>query len=559
MKETEMADSQDIPVEPLDVIVAGYGPAGATIAGLLGRRGWRVAVLDQAAAIYDKPRAITADHEALRVMQEIGIADEVVAMSMPHPGTDYTGLEGQVIKRFYPGPDEPLGWVQNWMFVQPELEATMRRAIQHMPSVQTLLQHQLLDVNQDADIVEARVRRLTDGTTHTLRARWLIAADGASSTVRKQFSPLIEDLAFDEWWLVVDVWVRGAVELPQRCTQYCRPSRPGTYIVGPGALRRWEIKMLPGETPQQFQNHAKVWRVLGEFVDTSGLEHCRTAIYRFHALVVQQWRHGRVFLLGDAAHQMPPFLGQGLCAGVRDAFNLAWKLDAVMRGGAALKLLDTYTEERKRHVRTVVGHAKAFGLIIGELDEQAARERDKRLEADLISGRAETVRARFIPGLETGLIDYDTDGVPTPGAGELFLQPWVREAGSDWQRLDDVVGTNFAIVTTSGESLGLLDEETNDRWKMLGGRLIRVRPSTMPTVGDTCNGLLLEEREGLLSDWLNGLDALAALVRPDRYVYGVARSEEELRRLVRELTDEICPAVSRETGDRQGGRIAVNA
>ena len=554
-----MADSQDTPVEQLDVIVAGYGPAGAAIAGLLGRRGWRVAVLDQAADIYDKPRAITADHEVLRVLQEIGIADEVAQASAPHPGTDYTGLEGQVIKRFYPGPDEPLGWMQNWMFVQPELEATMRRAIQRMPSVQTLLQHQLLDASQDGDIVEARVRRLTDDTTHTLRARWLIAADGASSTVRKQFSPVIEDLAFDEWWLVVDVWVRGPVALPPRCVQYCRPSRPGTYIVGPQALRRWEIKMLPGETPQQFEDHAEVWRVLGEFVDTSNLEHCRTAIYRFHALVVQQWRHDRVFLLGDAAHQMPPFLGQGLCAGVRDAFNLTWKLDAVMRGHATPQLLDTYTEERKHHVRTVVGHAKEFGLIIGELDEHAARERDRRLEADLLSGKAEMVRARFTPGLEVGLIDHDADGVPTPGAGELFVQPWVREReqGADWQRLDDVVGANFVIVTTSADVLSAFDGEMGELWRALGGRLVCVRDSVKVT-GAICDTLMLQERETLLSDWLCNLGAVAAVIRPDRYVYGAASSPEELRRIVRELADEMSPA-TRGAVIGHCGRIGVEA
>ncbi|SPO54623.1 Monooxygenase FAD-binding protein [Pseudomonas sp. JV551A1] len=537
-----MAFSQEIPAEPLDVIVAGYGPAGATIAGLLGRRGWRVAVLDQAAAIYDKPRAITADHEALRVLQEIGIADEVAAMSTPHPGTDYTGLEGQVIKRFYPGSDEPLGWMQNWMFEQPKLEGSMRRAVQRMPSVLTLLQHQLLEVSQDADSVEARVCRLTDGTTHTLRARWLVAADGASSTVRKQFSPAIEDLAFDEWWLVVDAWVRGPVELPSRCVQYCRPSRPGTYIVGPDALRRWEIKMLPGETPQQFQDHAEVWRVLGEFVDPSGLEHCRTAIYRFHALVVEQWRHGRVFLLGDAAHQMPPFLGQGLCAAVRDAFNLAWKLDAVMCGRATQQLLDSYTEERKRHVRTVVGHAKAFGLIIGELDEQAARERDKRLEAELVSGAAQTIRAQFTPGLVTGLIDRDVEGVPSVGAGELFVQPWVREGDAQWQRLDDVLGANFAIVATSSEVLSAFDEQTRESWKALEGRLIQIQPQALAANGGACDAWVLQEREALFNGWLERLGAVAAVVRPDRYVYGVACSAEELRRLVHELAQKMFQA-----------------
>src|SRR5690606_34687026 len=156
------------------------------------------------------------------------------------------------------------------------------------------LEHQLLDFAQNERGVEARVRRAADGSIATLCARYLIAADGASSIVRKQLAPAIEDLAFDEWWLIVDAWLRGPVPLPQRAVQYCRPSRPGTYMVGPGALRRWEIKMLPHETPEKFSDHDAVWRVLGEFVDTSGLEHCRTAVYRFHALVVEQWRHGRV-------------------------------------------------------------------------------------------------------------------------------------------------------------------------------------------------------------------------------------------------------------------------
>lgn len=524
-------------MQDADVLVAGYGPSGATIAALLGRRGWRVVVVEQAAAIYDKPRAITADQEALRIFQEIGIADEVAAAAVPHPGTDYLGLDGQIIKRFYPAPPpEPLGWMPNFMFMQPELEATLRRAVDRLGTVRTLLGHQLLEVTQHEEGVEARVRRAADGAVVTLRARHLVAADGASSAVRKQLAPAIEDLTFDEWWLVVDAWIRGPVDLPRRAVQYCRPSRPGTYMVGPGALRRWEIKMLPHETPQQFESHEAVWRVLGDFVDTTALEHCRTAVYRFHALVVEQWRHDRVFLMGDAAHQMPPFLGQGLCAGVRDAFNLAWKLDAVMRGQAAPRLLDTYTDERKRHVRTVVEHAKEFGLIIGELDPAAARERDRRLGAELAAGHAETVRQRFIPGLETGLIDCDASSKPVPGAGELLAQPWVREGGGPWQRLDDVVGPRFLIAAIAPQVFDAVDDALRARWAALDGRWLALRAPGAPAARDA---LLLEERDGLLAGWLQERGAVALVARPDRYVYGIARSGADLHRLVRELGSAI--------------------
>ncbi|HMN80815.1 MAG TPA: bifunctional 3-(3-hydroxy-phenyl)propionate/3-hydroxycinnamic acid hydroxylase [Burkholderiaceae bacterium] len=540
MSGTQQAMSDDAPDAGMldaDVLVAGYGPSGATIAALLARRGWRVVVVEQAATIYDKPRAITADQEALRIFQEIGIADEVAATSTPHPGTDFIGLTGQAIKHFYPAPPpDPLGWTPSFMFVQPELEATLRRAVGRLGNVQTLLEHQLLEVTQDeggVHGVEARVRRLADDVIVTLRARYLVAADGASSIVRRQLTPAIEDLAFDEWWVVVDAWIRGPVQLPPRCVQYCRPSRPGTYIVGPGVLRRWEIKLLPHEAPQDFESHEAVWRVLGDFVDTSALEHCRTAIYRFHALVVQQWRHGRVFLMGDAAHQMPPFLGQGLCAGVRDAFNLAWKLDAVMRGQASPRLLDSYTDERKRHVRTVVGHAKEFGLIIGELDAESARERDRRLGAELAAGRAETIRQRFIPGLETGLIDRDTNGLPAAGAGDLLVQPWVRDGNGPWQRLDDLTGPRFLIAANSPAVLDAADDALRAQWAALDGRWMALRPSG---AADTAHdALLVEERDGLLGGWLAERGAVALVARPDRYVYGIARSTVELQRLVREL------------------------
>ena len=212
-----MSKTQAVRAPDADILIAGYGPTGATLAALLGRRGWRVTILDKAAAIYDKPRAITADHEALRVFQEIGVADEIAAAAVPHPGTDYLGVDGQIIKRFYPAPPpEPLGWMPNFMFVQPELEAVLRRAIDGMGTLRTLLEHQLLDFAQDEQGIEACVRRAADGTAFTLRARYLIAADGASSVARKQLAPAIEDLAFDEWWLIVDAWLRGPVPLPRR-------------------------------------------------------------------------------------------------------------------------------------------------------------------------------------------------------------------------------------------------------------------------------------------------------------------------------------------------------
>ena len=519
-----------------DVLIVGYGPSGATLANLLGRRGHRVVVIDQALEIYDKPRAITADQEALRIFQEIGLADEITQTTTPHPGTDFVGVQGQVIKRFYPAdPPNPLAWDPSFMFVQPELEATLRQGLRRFPQVTALTGHAYLDLQPSEGHVQARIQRLSDGQVLTLQAQYVVAADGATSTVRKQLGAPIEDLAFDEWWIVVDAWIRGPLQLPERCVQYCRPSRPDTYIVGPGHLRRWEIKLMPGETPRDFADHDAVWRVLGEFVDTRHLEHCRTAVYRFHALVVEQWRQGRVFLMGDAAHQMPPFLGQGLGAGIRDAYNLAWKLDAVMRGLAHDALLDTYTEERKPHVRTVVAHAKAFGLIIGELDLERARLRDQALEAELQSGRAVTVRQKFIPGLEGGLIQYEPDGSPSAGAGALCIQPWARASVADsWCRLDDLTGARFTLISTSAAWLADLSSHDLAVWQRLGGVMVYLGPP--PAIPVPAPVLRLEERDGLMAGWLLAQGAHAVVARPDHYVYGTAQTPDALVRLIHGLS-----------------------
>ncbi|MCJ9712367.1 FAD-dependent monooxygenase, partial [Bordetella hinzii] len=303
------------------------------------------------------------------------------------------------------------------------------------------------------------------------------------------------------------------------------------YIVGPGLLRRWEIKMLPGERPQDFETEAALRRVLREFVDDSGLDIIRTAVYRFHALVAQRWRDGRVFLLGDAAHQMPPFMGQGLCAGVRDAVNLAWKLDHVMRGAAGDALLDSYEAERKPHAKTVVAHAKAFGLIIGELDADRARQRDVRLEAELASGKAQTVRQHFIPDLAGGLIAMEAPGRPAQGAGELFVQPWVFSGGS-WSRLDDVMGFGFLLALREPALLQALPRSLVEAWQALGGRHVVIGPAALP------------ERDGLFETWMKRHEAQAAIVRPDRYVYGTATDaaalETLLSRLLRSLAAQPC-------------------
>jgi 3-(3-hydroxy-phenyl)propionate hydroxylase len=516
-----------------DALIVGYGPVGATAAALLVRHGLRVAVAEQAAGVYDKPRAITLDHEVMRVFQACGAAGEIAAFTAPHPGTHYLGVDGAIIRIYDPQPPpHPLGWPPSGTFVQPEVEAALRAHVARSGQADVFLATQAVALAVHADRVDVTLRGPGGAPDRVVSARWLLGCDGANSFVRRQLGIGHEDLAFDEWWMVVDVRLVRPVDLPAKCIQYCWPSRPATFIVGPGNLRRWEIKLLPGETPEAFGTPANVARQLARFVDPAAIEIWRSAVYRFHALVAERWRAGRAFLLGDACHQTPPFMGQGMCAGIRDAANLAWKLALVQRAGAQDGLLDTYERERRPHVTALVGAAKKAGEVIGELDLVAARARDATLRGQLERGEAETIRQRFIPNLTAGVLDAASGEV----AGTLFVQP--RVGGDVAERLlDDAVEPQFLLATADDEAQAWLTTRSLDLWRRIGGERIVIGSDEAATGEDGIRRLT--ERGRLFADWMARHGAGAVVVRPDRYVYGIAHDRDGLNRLIETLGQHI--------------------
>ena len=295
-----------------DIAIIGYGPVGATAAALLGGQGLKVLVVERMAGVYDKPRAITADHEVMRCMQFAGIGTELGAHVRPHPGTRYLGVDGNTIKQtdVIP-PPYPLGWPTGIHFIQPEFEAMLRNAVARHGNIQVLLSHDLVNLAEMGDGITLTVMDLAQAQTRSIHARYLLACDGANSFVRRKLGIGFEDLAFDEWWIVVDAWQRRPTALPEMNTQYCWPSRPASAIAGPRNLRRWELKILPHEKPEEFQDDARVRDVLAGFVDIDAIELWRSAVYRFHALVAAQWNRNRIFLLGDCAHQDAAVSGPG--------------------------------------------------------------------------------------------------------------------------------------------------------------------------------------------------------------------------------------------------------
>jgi 3-(3-hydroxy-phenyl)propionate hydroxylase len=514
-----------------DVAVVGLGPVGAIFANLLAKYGLKIAVVERAAAIYDKPRAITLDHEALRVFQAIGLADYMDATIAPHNGSHYLGVDGELIKIFDPMPPPyPLGWIPNATFVQPDAENALREKLSEYDDSDVFLAASGVSFAQGDETVSLSVRSETRGE-FTIRARYLVGCDGANSFVRKQLGIGLDDLAFDEWWMVVDTLTSEPDKRPAKSFQYCWPARPGTFVPGPGRLRRWEIKLLPGEDPEETGAADNVLRLLKGFTDTSDLTIWRSAVYRFHALLGQSWRDRRVFLMGDAVHQTPPFLGQGLCAGIRDAANLAWKLALVLRGEADDAVLDSYETERKPHVSAVVASAKEFGTIIGELDPDAAAKRDACLRAELKSGQAVTIRQKFIPDLADGLIAADAKL-----AGRLFVQPHVRAVDGRIKRLDDELKGEFAIVTRTQEAMSGLSEAALSSWRKLGGERI-----VIAACGESSRGEILTvvETGQLFADWMRDNGVEAVIVRPDRYVFAGAAAANELNALVADLVSKL--------------------
>ncbi|MDB5729659.1 MAG: putative FAD-binding monooxygenase, partial [Noviherbaspirillum sp.] len=472
------------------------------------------------------------DHEIMRSFQNIGIAGQIKTLTMPFSISEHYCSDGQLIRRvgMLP-PPYPMGWTPNMTFLQPQTEHILREHVAGLPRVELRLGTALTDMTQDAEGVDLALSA-DDGSHRMERARYVIGCDGASSTVRRLLGIPLEDLGFDEPWLVIDLLAneQGLAKLPRVSTHFCEPSRPTMFVAGTGNHRRFEMMLLPGEDPREIEREERVWQLLSRWITPGDAELWRHASYRFHALIATEWRKGRVFLAGDAAHMQPPFLGQGMCQGMRDVRNLAWKLRQVISGEAGDALLDTYGAERAPHVRTLISAIKDIGRYICELDPAAARERDARLLAST-NGEVKTlVRQDLMPGLEQGLLS----GRARSGRGMLFPQPRIIDDGNP-VLMDDVAGCGWRVVL--GESALAWHPRAAESMSIL-------RFATTAQTG------AWQEADGVVAAWFARHAGCAAIVRPDHYVYAVVDNEEELDAELLGLTQKIaasrraCPTQS---------------
>ncbi|MEO7640804.1 MAG: FAD-dependent monooxygenase, partial [Ramlibacter sp.] len=395
-----------------------------------------------------------------------------------------------------------------------------------LASVRVALGEAVTGLVQDAAGATLSLRDDT-GQRREVRAKYVIGCDGASSAVRDLAGIALEDLGFDQPWLVVDVLAnaQGLAKLPAVSLQYCEPQRPTTYLVGPKNHRRWEMSLHDDEDPQQMATPEATWKLLARWITPQDGQLWRQAAYRFHALVASRWRNGRVFVAGDAAHQQPPFLGQGMCQGIRDVANLGWKLRDVLRGRAADALLGTYGAERKAHVTELTTRIKNIGQLVGQRDPDKARARDAQLLAECGGVVKSMPRQNVQPPLVAGLLA--DGGLRGHGAvGTIFPQPWMMQGGTR-QRFDELAGRGWRLVLAPGAVM--VTAPFGEAAQALDLSTVQIDAPPWP------------ETEGVAARWFDQQECVAALVRPDHYVFGVAAKMNDIALLLASAARQLQP------------------
>ncbi|MEU1144633.1 bifunctional 3-(3-hydroxy-phenyl)propionate/3-hydroxycinnamic acid hydroxylase [Streptomyces sp. NPDC005863] len=476
------------------VVIVGAGPVGATAALLLARRGIRSVVLERHRDVYPLPRAVATDDEVRRILQAAGVGAEFAAISRPSNGLRLLDARHRVMTEFRRSAHGPHGYPQTSMFDQPELESVLRDALTRRPECELRGGVEVTGIGPDTSGPVRVTYRDGDGE-HELWAEAVLGCDGANSLTREAVGAVWEDLRFEEDWTVIDVRTTADVRCWEGVDQVCDPDRPATFMrVGEGRYR-WEFRQREG-AEQPVRDLVAPWlpsSYQGDF------EVVRETQYTFRARIADRWCNGRVFLLGDAAHLTPPFIGQGLCAGLRDAYNLTWKLARFLQHGSPERLLDTYESERKPHARHVIRLAVAMGwAMTGGQDGAAALRRSLLAAACRIPGLPRLAGRDISTPLTAGPLVRRT--ARRGLAGTHCPQPWVRVDGRRI-RLDEALGDSFAVLTATEP----------DPWSAALAHGLGVPVIPVTGLGD----------DGTLAAWLHAGRADAVLLRPDRIVLDV--------------------------------------
>ena len=463
-----MAGSRQLP-KHVPVLVVGAGPTGLLSANLLGTYGVETLLVERNATTSDLPKAILIDDEGLRSLQAVGLADEVVGRVISGYGARYYAADGSCFAMV----DSPItrhGYPRRNSFLQPDLEKIMAAGLQRFAHTDAIFETQLLSVDNVEDGCVAHLQ-LKNGSQHKLHCDFVLACDGARSTLRDQLGIAMPGMTDSRDWVVIDTI--NDPDLDRFSKFFCDPSRPMVSIPAPGGGRRYEYMIHPGEDPAEMSTREMIRSVLSQFRHVPDEDIVRAVVYTFHARVAERLGEGRIMILGDAAHLTPPFAGQGMNAGLRDAFNVAWKLKLALDGTASAKIIDTYETERKGPIVEMVEYAVALGEIVmpvGGLDEAAKAEIRANLigEGEKPAEDVAVMRAKPLAAYEAGWrlpLQHKAGGGLT---GQAFPHVQVKLESSKTARFDDILGPGFALVAlgkNAADALGRL--EGLDRLELL--------------------------------------------------------------------------------------------
>lgn len=552
-----------------DVVIVGLGPTGLVLAHCLGMRGHRVLVLEREPQFYGNARAVYTDGECMRIFQSIGMAERLAADMLQDAPVQMLLPDGRVLFQLK-NTHRPHGWPANNFFYQPLLETALADGLARYPNVTVMRGRDVTRFEQDAGGVDVfhianevagyakpppklGVKPAPQPGETRVRARWLVGADGGRSGVRAQLGIGMTGKNFPNPWLVVDIKAKDANDGLRHLPYFdfiCNPACPTVSCVQPNGHHRFEFMLMPGQTREHMEDPATVRHYLGKYIDVDKFDILRRLVYTFNALMAEKWRDRRVLLAGDAAHMTPQFIGQGMNAGVRDAYNLGWKLDAVLRGQAGDALLDSYEQERRPHAAAMTREGirmKDYVSMVNPLGT-LLRNALTRLVVRLPKIGSFVRQGDFIPkpvyprGGYMGLARRSRRGAE----GKLMPQPRLRGPDGRRHRLDELAGPGFVLIGAGVDPQATLDAEARALCQALGARFIAVhpfggRPSGAVARATPAGLIECEDPDNTFHDWLRASGAGSghvAIVRPDKFVFALVPAGE-LAAAMRELHKQL--------------------